>query len=109
MSRIRQDVLALGVAIILFFILRIFVTSQTSFALCLYMYVFYVLICENWDKRIHRRFWYLLSIFFIAHFLCILALDLKEPIRPAIIGFPIALADLFIMDRIVAKIKWTSS
>ena len=104
-ERGRDYLILLPVGVLLFG-LRAFIQPDRAFAVAMSVYVFYVIISREWDRRRERRFWVVMLIFAVLHVFALSLVKLPHYHVPSVaIAFPFMFADGFAMWGILNWIE----
>ena len=98
----------LSVALLLlpvFFYIDYISNLQKALVTMLSLYVFYILISENWNIRGNRVFQLTILIFASLHIILIFFFKFTTFIHPTLLCWPIAMADFYIMNTAITWIE----
>lgn len=104
-ERARDYLILIPVGVLLFG-LRALIQAERAFAVAMSVYVFYVIISREWDRRREKRFWIVMLIFAVLHVVALSLVKIPHYRGPsAAIAFPFMFADGFAMWGILNWIE----
>jgi hypothetical protein len=104
-----RDVLAAIPCIGLYFGLQYVMQEERAFAVSLAVYVFYVIVTQQWARRHDRRFWLTITVFALVHVLVLSVIKFPHYSGPSLISAPFVVADGLAMWWILNLLEKPSS